>query len=143
MLTAYHPESNGMADKTISSINSNLFKIKIDDWLSVVRCLGMAVAVIRMVPSHTTRGSLFKLLYGQDGLVSDEISHEEFSTEADYNLAVKNHIGKVVETHNQAMSNNRHYCEKMKLAHSKKKVGKSLITNSNLENHVWMNVRQY
>ena len=36
----------------------------------------------------------------------------EFSTEADYDLAVENHIEQLVETHNQAMSNGRHYHKK-------------------------------
>ena len=66
----------------------------------------------------------FKLLYGREGLVPDEISHVEFSREDDYNLAVENHIEQLVETHNQAMSNDRNYHEKMKLAFDKKKVGK-------------------
>ena len=66
MLAAYHPESNGMAERTISSLKSNLVKIRIDDRLSVVRCLGMAVAAIRMVPSRATGFLLFKLLYGRE-----------------------------------------------------------------------------
>ena len=43
---AFRPESNGMAEKTISSLKSNLVKIRMDDQLKVVRCLGMAVAAI-------------------------------------------------------------------------------------------------
>ena len=54
MSAAYHPESNGMAERTINSIKSNLVKIRMDDRLSVVHCLGMAVAAIRMVPCCTT-----------------------------------------------------------------------------------------
>ena len=53
----------------------------------------------------------------------------EFSTEEDYNLTVENHIKQLVETHNQAMSNNRQYHEKMKLTFDKKKVGRRLVTN--------------
>ena len=41
-------KSNGMVEQTISSIKSNLFKIIVNDWLSVVHCLGIAVAAIRM-----------------------------------------------------------------------------------------------
>ena len=137
---AYHPESNGMAERTISSLKSNLVKIRMDDRLSVVRCLGMAVAAIRMVPSRATGFLPFKLLYGREGLVPDEISHVEFSTEDDYNLAVENHIEQLVETHNQAMSNDRSYHEKMKLAFDKKKVGKRLVTNFILGDHVWMDI---
>ena len=48
----------------------------------------------------------------------------EFSTAEDYNLAVENHIKQLVETQNQAMSNDRNSHEKMKLAFDKKKVGK-------------------
>ena len=54
----------------------------------VVSCLGVAVAAIRMVPSLATGFLLFKLLYGRERLFSDEIFHVEFSTEADYDLAV-------------------------------------------------------
>ena len=57
----------------------------------------MAVAAIRMVPSCATGFLLFKLLYGWEGIVPDEISDVEFSTEADYDLAVENHIEKLVE----------------------------------------------
>ena len=39
------------------------------------------------------------------------------------------------------MSNNRHYNEKTKLAFDKMKVGKRLVTNFILGNHLWMNVR--
>ena len=129
-----------MAERTILSLKSNLVKIRMDDWLSVVRCLGMAVAAIRMVPSRATGFLPFKLLYGREGLVPDEISHVEFSTEDDYNLAVENHIEQLVETHNQAMSNDRNYHEKMKLAFDKKKVGKRLVTNFILGDHVWMDI---
>ena len=87
--------------------------------------LGMVVAAIRMVPSCATGFLPFKLLYGQEGLVPDEISHVEFSTEADYNLAVENHIEQLVKTHNQAMSNDKQYHEKMKLAF-KRKYGQTL-----------------
>ena len=103
----------------------------------------MAVAEIRMVLSCATRGLPFKLLYGREGLVPDEISYVEFSTEADYNLAVENHIEQLVETHNQAMSNDRQYHEKMKLAFDKKKVDKHLLTNLICGDQVWMDVRQY
>ena len=96
----------------------------------------MAVAAIRMVPSCTIGFSPFKLLYRREGLVPDEISHVEFSTEADYNLAVENHIEQLVEAHNQAISNDRQYHEKMKLAFAKKKVGKRLVINFILGDHV-------
>ena len=65
MLAAYHPESNGMAEQTISDLKSNLVKIRMDDWLSAVRCLVMAVAAIRMVPSRTT--GICHLNYFMDG----------------------------------------------------------------------------
>ena len=72
-----------MAERTISSLKSNLVKIRMDDRMSLVCCLGMAVAAIRMVPSRATGFLPFKLLYGQEGLVPDEISHVELSTEED------------------------------------------------------------
>ena len=65
VLAAYHPESNGIAERTISSLKSNLVKIRMDDQLSVVCCLGMAVAAIRMVPSRATGFCL--LNYCMDG----------------------------------------------------------------------------
>ena len=65
VLAAYHPESNGMAERTISSLMSNLVKIKMDDRLSVVCCLNMAVAAIRMVPSCST--GFCHLNYCMDG----------------------------------------------------------------------------
>ena len=65
----------------------------------------MAVAAVGMVPSCATGFSPFKLLYGLEGLVPDEISQVEFSTEAVYFLAVKNHIEQMVDTHNKAMPN--------------------------------------
>ena len=136
VLAAYHPESNGMAEQTFSSLKSNLIKIGMDDRLRVVCCLGMPVAAIRMVPSRATGFLLFKFLYGQKGLVPDEISHAEFSTEVDYNLAVENYLEQLVETHNQAMSNDRNYHEKMKLAFDKRKVGKRLITSFIFGDHV-------
>ena len=46
----------------------------------------------------------------------------------------------MVEIHNQAMSNDRSYHEKIKLASDKKKVGKRLVTNFNLGDHVWMDI---
>ena len=58
----------------------------------------MAVAAIRMVTSRFTGFLPFKLLYRRQELVPDEITHLEFSTEAYYNLAVENHIEKLVET---------------------------------------------
>ena len=97
---SYHPESNRMAEKTIFSIKSNLVKIRMDDQLIAVHCLVMAVAVIRMVPSRAIGFLPFKLLYGREGLVPEEISHVEFSTEANYNFAVENRIGQLVKTHN-------------------------------------------
>ena len=99
-----------------------------DDRLSVVHCLGMAVAAIRMVPSRATGFSPFLLFYGREGLVSDEILHVEFNTEADYDLAVENHIEQLVETYNQALTNDSNYHEKIKLAFDKKKAGKRLVT---------------
>ena len=80
---AYHLERNGMAERSFYNIKSSLVKIRMDDCLSVVHCLGMAIAAIRMVPSHATGFLPFKLLYGREGLVPDKISHVEFSTEAD------------------------------------------------------------
>ena len=96
-----------------------------------------------MVPSYATGFSPFKLLYGREGLVPDEISHVEFSTEADFDILVENHIEQLVETHNQAMSNDRNYHERMKLAFDKKKVGKRLVINFILGDHVQMDIRQY
>ena len=88
---AYHPESNGMAERTISSIKSNLVKIRMNDWLSVLCCLGIAVAANKIAPSCAKGFLPFKLLYGREGIVPDEISHVGFSTVRDYNLAVENH----------------------------------------------------
>ena len=51
---------------------------------------------------------------------------------------MENHIEQLVETCNQAMSNDRSYHEKMKLAFDKKKVGKRLVTNFILGDHVCM-----
>ena len=59
----------------------------------------MAVAAIRKNPSCTTGFLPFKLLNGRERLIPVEISHVEFSTEADYNLAVENHIEQFFETH--------------------------------------------
>ena len=64
----------------------------------------------------------------------------EFSTKDNYNLAVENHIEQLIETHNQAMINDRNYHEKMKLAFDKKKVGKRLVTNFILGDYVWMDI---
>ena len=143
VLAAYYPESNGMEERTISSLKSNLVKIGMDDRMSVVSCLGMKVASIRMVPSRATGFLPFKLLYGREGLVPDEISHVKFSTEEDYNLAVENYIEQLVGNHNQAMSSDRNYHEKIKLAFDKKKVGKHLVTNFILGDHVWMDIQWY
>ena len=103
----------------------------------------MAVAAIRMVPSCATEFLPFKLLYGREGQVPDETNHVEFSTEADYNLALENHIERLVITHNQAMSNDRKYLEKMKLAFDKKKVAKCQVINFVLGDCVWMDLRRY
>ena len=51
VFAANHPESNGIAEQTISSIKLNLFKIRTNEQLSVVQGFGKAVAAIRMVPS--------------------------------------------------------------------------------------------
>ena len=95
-----------------------------------------------MVSSRATGFLLFKLLYGREGLVPDEIFHVEFSTEADYNLTVENHIEQLVETHNQAMSNDRQYYKKINLAFDKK-MGKHLVTNFILGDQVWMDIIHY
>ena len=99
----------------------------------------MAVTAIRMGLSRTTWFSPFKLLYGREKLVPDEIS-----TWSQYRgglqLGGGKHIEQFVETHNQAMSNDRNYYEKMKLAFDKKKVGKRLVTNFILGDHVWMDI---
>ena len=58
-------------------------------------------------------------------------------------MVVENHIAQLVETHNQSMSNDRQYYEKMKLAFNKKKVGKRLNINFILGDQVWMDVRWY
>ena len=104
---------------------------------------GMAVAAMRMVPSHATGYSLFLMLYGQEGLVPDKISLFKFIKENYYELAVKNHIEKLVEIHNQAILNDIVYHEKMKLAFNKKKVRRREISNFTLEEKMRLDIRRY
>ena len=49
--TAYHPKSNKRAERTISGIKPDLVKIQMYDQQSVVRCLSIAVAAMRMIKS--------------------------------------------------------------------------------------------
>ena len=55
------PREQWDGERTVSSIKSNLVKIRMDGQLSVVSFLGIAFAAIRMVPSHTKRVFAFQV----------------------------------------------------------------------------------
>jgi len=104
---AYHPQSNGKAERMIQTLKKNVRKLQLNNQRDFTRALQIAVAAYCMVPHRATGFSPFQLLYGCDLLMPEELPFTTYNSDEDYEIVLSTHIEKMLKTIQQAMLNNQ------------------------------------
>ena len=121
---AYHPQSNGKAERMIQTSKRNVKKLQLDNHRDFSRALQIAVSAYWMVPHKPTGFSPFQLLYGRDPLMPEEILQTIFKSDEDYEIALSSHIQNMIELNQQAIKSNQQSQEKTKKWFNRKFVRK-------------------
>ena len=94
---AYHPQSNGKAERVIQTIKGSIRKLQVTSKQAWGRVLQTAASAYRMVLHEATGMSPFLMLYGREALLLEEIEHTMYGLDSDYKKAVERHIGQMLK----------------------------------------------
>ena len=89
---AYHPQSDGKAKRVIHTIKSCIRKLQVTSKQGWSRVLQIAASAYRMVPHEATGISPFLILYGREAIMPEEIDHNVYASNSNYEKAVAGHI---------------------------------------------------
>lgn len=102
--STYHPESNGLVERTIGTLKRATERIA-DGVLTNWRThMAYAVMAYRLMPHSTTGFSPFKMIYGREALLSDEVGLSQFQNWESCEEAVEAHGKLIWEMYAQARS---------------------------------------
>ena len=91
MTAAYHLQSKGKAEQVIQTNKGSVRKLKATSKEAWGQILQMAASVYRMVLHEATRKLPFLMLYGREALLPEEIEHNRYGSDSDYEKPVERH----------------------------------------------------
>ena len=94
---AYHPEGNGLAERTIGTLKRCMERLADGDLANWTRYLGLAVMAYWTLPHESTGFSPFRLLYGREAHTPAEVGAYQYSPIDSYKRAALEHTAMMRE----------------------------------------------